>query len=261
MPEEFKDLIMSHLKRDALVSSLKKGVRFDERAFDEFRKIEIQKNVIKNAEGSALVKLGNTQVLVGVKFDIVTPYSDRPDEGTLVTNAELLPLANSSFETGPPHEYSIELARVLDRGIRSAECVDVKSFFVEDGKVLGLYIDIYVLDHAGNYTDASGIAAIAALTDTRMPKVEDGKIIRTESKGKLQLKSLPITVSSIKVDNFWLVDPNIEEELAMDCRVTIATTDKHVAAVQKGKGSLTKKEFLDNLDIAFKRSSDIRKML
>lgn len=261
MSDEFKDIIMSHLRKDVLLNSLKKGERFDQRKFDELRSIEIQKNVIKNAEGSAFVKLGNTQVLVGVKFDMVVPYPDRPDEGTLITNAELLPLANSTFEPGPPDENSIELARVVDRGIRSAECVDPKSLFIEAGKALGLYIDIYVLDHSGNYLDASSIAAIAALTDTKVPKIEDGKIIRTENKGKLSLKVLPVTVTSIKVDNFWLVDPTIEEELAMDSRLTIATTETHIAAVQKGKGSLTKKEFLDNLDIAFKRGNDIRKLL
>ncbi len=261
MGEEFKDIIMSHLRKDVLSNSLKKGERFDQRKFDEFRKIEIQKNVIKNAEGSAFVKLGNTQVLAGIKFDVVTPYPDRPNEGTLVTNAELLPLANSTFEPGPPDENCIELARVVDRGIRSAECIDVKSLFIEEGKVLSVYIDLYVLDHSGNFIDASSIAAIAALTDTRVPKVEDGKIIRTEHKGKLDLKALPVTVTAIRVDGFWLVDPTLEEELAMESRLTIATTDKHVAAVQKGKGFLTKKEFLDNLDIAFKRSSDIRKLL
>ncbi|MBS3067380.1 exosome complex protein Rrp42 [Candidatus Micrarchaeota archaeon] len=261
MSEEFKEIIMSHLRKDVLSNSLKKGERFDQRKFDEFRSIEIQKSVIKNAEGSAFVKLGNTQVLVGVKFDVVTPYSDRPNEGTMVTNAELLPLASSTFEPGPPDENSVELARVVDRGIRSAECIDVKSLFIEEGKVLSVYIDLYVLDHSGNFIDASSIAAIAALTDTKVPKVEDGKIIRKEHKGKLDLKALPVTVTSIRVDDFWLVDPTIEEELAMDSRLTIATTGTHVAAVQKGKGSLTKKEFLDNLDIAFKRGNDIRKLL
>lgn len=261
MSEDFKDLMLSHLKKDVLFNSLRKGERFDQRAFDAFREVEIQKNVIKNAEGSAFVKLGNTQVLVGIKFDVVVPYPDRPDEGTLVTNAELLPSASSSFEPGPPDENSIELARVVDRGIRSSECIDVKSLFIEEGKALGLYIDIYVMDYAGNYTDASSIAAIAALTDTKMPKVEGGKVVRTEFRGKLEPKSLPVTTTSVRVGDVWLVDPTLEEELAAESRLTIATTETHVAAVQKGRGALTKKEFLDNVDIAFKRGNDIRKLL
>lgn len=257
----FKDLIVAEMGRDVLLSTLSKGKRFDGRAFDEFRQVEVQKHVIPNAEGSALVKLGKTQVLAAVKFDMITPYADRPNEGTMVTSAELLPLANASFEPGPPDENSIELARVVDRGIRSAETVDFKSLFVEDGKALGVYIDLYVLDHAGNYMDASGIAALAALLDARMPKVEGGKIIRTESTGPLKVHALPLTVTSVKIGESWLVDPNLEEEAAHETRITIATTDTHVCAVQKGKGSLSKKEFFDNVEIAFKRGRDIRKLL
>lgn len=261
MSEEFKDVITSHLRKDVLLNLLKKGERYDQRKFDEFRPIEIQKGPIKNAEGSAFVKLGNTQVLAAVKFDVVTPYADRPNEGTLVTGAELLPLANSSFEPGPPDENSIELARVVDRGIRSSECIDVKSLFIEQGKVLSLYIDLYVIDYSGNYTDASSIAAIAALTDAKMPKVEDGKIIRKEFTGKLELSSLPVTVTSVKIDSYWLADPTIEEELALDSKLTIATTDKHVCAVQKSIGGLSKREFLDNMELSFRLGNEIRKLL
>lgn len=261
MVEEFKDLMLSHLKKDALLTSLKQGKRFDERKFDEYRKIEIKKGVIPNAEGSAFVKLGNTQVLVGTKFDIATPFTDKPDEGTLVTSAELLPLASSTFETGPPDENAIELARVVDRGIRSSECIDLKSFFIEEGKVLGVYIDIYVLDHSGNLIDASAIAAIAALTDTRVPKVENGKIIRGEFVKKLNIRELPVATTFNRIGDYWLVDSTIEEELGTDCRITISTTETHVCTMQKGKGGLTRKELLENADIAFKKGNEIRKLL
>lgn len=261
MAEEFKNIVMGHIKRDLLINSLKKERRFDGRPFDEFRPIEIQKDVIKTAEGSALVKLGMTSVLVGIKFDVVAPFSDRPDEGILMTNAELLPIASPTFEGGPPDERSIELARTVDRGIRSSEAIDLTSFFIEEGKVLGLFVDIYVLDYAGNLTDAAALAATAALTTTKVPKVEDGKIIRGEYSGTLKLKSLPVATTFVKVGEYMLLDPTRDEELAADCRLTIATINDYVCAMQKGKGSLTREELLKNIEIAFKKGDELRNML
>ncbi len=261
MGEEVKDIIMSHIRRDIMGNTLGKGVRFDGRKFDEFRPISVQRTVIKTAEGSAIAKIGDTQVLVATKFDIVKPFADRPTEGVLVTNSELLPLASPSFEPGPPNENSIEVARVVDRAVRSAECVDLNSFFVEDEKVLGLYLDIYVLDHAGNYTDAATIAATAALLDTKMPKVEGGKIIRGEYTGMLNPSKLPVTTTMIKVGEHWLTDPSRDEERVLETVLTIGTTEEHVCAMQKGRGSLTRDELVSAMEIAFKRGDDIRKIL
>ncbi len=261
MGEEVKDIIMSHIRRDIMGATLEKGVRFDGRKFDEYRPVEVQKGVIKTAEGSAIGKIGDSMVLVAAKFDIVKPFADRPTEGVLITNSELLPLASPGFEPGPPNENSIEVARVVDRAIRSAEVVDINSFFVEDEKVLGLYLDIYVLNHSGNYTDAATLAATAALMDAKRPKVEGGKIIRGENTGPLGLPRLPVTTTMIKVGNHWLVDPSRDEERVLETSLTIGTTEEHVCAMQKGRGSLTREELSDAIDIAFKTGNDLRRVL
>ena len=259
--EELKDIIMSHLRRDVLNNTLAKGTRFDGRVFDEYRKIEIQSGVLTTAEGSALAMIGDTRVLSAVKFDVVKPFSDRPTEGVMVTNGELLPTASPTFEPGPPNQYSIELARVVDRSIRSAECVDLNSFYIEPEKVLGLYIDLYVLNHSGNFTDTATLAATSALLNAKMPKVEGGKIIRGEYTGKLKVSAVPLSTTMVKVGNHWLVDPSREEERVVETHLTISTTEEHVCTIQKGKGSLSRDELLSNIDIAFKRGDDIRKML
>ncbi len=261
MGEEVKDIIMSHIRRDMMANTLAKGVRFDGRKFDEYRPIEVQRGAIKTAEGSAIGKIGDTTVLVAIKFDVVKPFSDRPREGVMMTNAELLPLASPGFEPGPPDENSIEAARVVDRAIRSAECVDLNSFFIEEEKVLGLYIDIYVLNHAGNYTDAASLAAAAALLDTRLPKIEGGKIIRGEYTGPLNPTRIPVTTTMIKVGQDWLIDPSRDEERVRQTVLTIGTTEEHVCAMQKGRGSLSKDELVSAMEIAFKRGDDIRSIL
>lgn len=261
MAEELKDIVMSRIRKDVLLTTLAKGTRYDGRPFDGFREISIQKGALKSADGSALVSIGGTKVLASVKFDIATPFSDRPKEGVLISNAELLPTASPSFEPGPPDENSVEFARIVDRAVRSAECVDLKSFFVEDGKVISLFLDLYVMDHAGNFIDAGTLAAAAALADAKMPKLEGAKILRGEYVGPLNPRALPVSVTMIKVGKNWLVDPSRDEELAQDGRLTIATTSEHVCAIQKGRGSITKGELTEALDIAFRKGNEIRAMI
>jgi exosome complex component RRP42 len=261
MGDDLKSIITGQIKRDALVSSLKNGKRFDDRGMFDLRNAEITTEVITTAEGSALVKMGKTQVLVGVKIGMATPFPDRPDEGVIITSAELLPVASPYFEPGPPGMESIELARVVDRGIRSAEVIDLKKLFVEEGKVLAVYIDIYTLDHGGNLIDAAALAAIAALKTAKMPKIEEGKIVYGEYTGKLDIPSSPVTTTFIKTGDYWLVDPLLDEEYAAETRITIATTEQHVCAVQKSFGSLSKKEFLDLIDMAFKKGNELRAQL
>lgn len=261
MGEEATNMIMAELRKDVLLTSLKKGTRYDGRKPDQFREIDIKKGVIGTAEGSAIANIGGTKVLAAIKFSMATPFPDRPDEGVLISNAELLPAASPVFEPGPPGEECIELARVVDRAVRSAECIDLKSLYVEPEKVLAAFLDIYVLDHKGNYTDAATLAASAAMVDAKVPKVEDGKVIYGEHARDLGPKALPVSTTFGKIGEYWLLDLSRDEEVALDTELTVATTEDHVCAMQKSKGKITKKELMDNMDIAFKTGKDIRNML
>jgi exosome complex component RRP42 len=254
--------ILNELKRDNLRNLLSQGKRLDERGFFEYRPVEVRKGVVPNAEGSALGRIGKTQVLCGVKFDIAKPFPDRPEEGVLSTGAELAPLASSEFEPGPPSDESIELARVVDRGIRSANIVDLSKFYIEPEKVLAIYVDLYVIDHGGNLIDTAALAAMAALNDARMPKIEEGKIIRGEYAGKLDVKSQVVACTFAKLDNSLLLDPLVDEERSMDARITFATTPEHVCAAQKGGwGAFTKKDIIELIDKSFEAGAKLRALV
>ena len=136
---------------------LEKGKRLDDRGLLDTREIKIEQGVIEKAEGSARVYLGKTQVLVGVKVGLGEPFPDTPNEGVLTVNAELVPVASPNFEPGPPDENSIELARVVDRGIRESKCIDNEKLCIEPGKkVFVVFVDIYVLNHDGNLIEREG---------------------------------------------------------------------------------------------------------
>ena len=132
------------IKRDYIHKLAQQGKRIDARKFDEYRKIEIETGVVAKAEGSARVKIGNTQVLTGIKMDVGEPYPDSPDIGVLTTAAELIPLASPDFESGPPQADAIELARVVDRGVRESEVVEVEKLCIEAGEkvwIIFIFID------------------------------------------------------------------------------------------------------------------------
>jgi exosome complex component RRP43 len=54
----------------------------------EFRSTIINKNCISKAEGSALVKVGNTTVICGIKAELVEPENTDPNIGYIVPNIE-----------------------------------------------------------------------------------------------------------------------------------------------------------------------------
>ncbi len=123
------------ISKEYMNDLLSRKERIDKRDFMDYRKIAISTGVIPHAEGSASVYIGDTYVLAGVKLDVGEPMPDKPDEGTLTTSAELLPLASVEYEEGPPSPEAVEFARVVDRGIRAAELIDTPALFIEQGKV------------------------------------------------------------------------------------------------------------------------------
>ncbi|RLG59308.1 MAG: RNA-binding protein [Candidatus Hydrothermarchaeota archaeon] len=257
--------VIAEVKRDYIISLLQQGERIDGRKFYEYRNISVETGKFEKAEGSALVKIGNTQVLVGVKLGIGEPYPDSPDMGVLTTSAELVPLASPTFEPGPPDENAIELARVVDRGIRESECIDFEKLCIVEGeKVWIVFVDIHVLDYDGNLFDASSLGAIAALLNAKFPKLEDDRIIYSEKTNQgLPIIEKPIETTFAKINNKIVLDPNLDEELVMDARLTIATTEKgEYCALQKGgSGTFSQEEILEIIDVSIEKSKELRKFL
>ncbi len=255
--------VLSKVRKEFITSFLDKGKRVDGRDFMEYRHIEAETNVVENAEGSALVRLGTTQIIAGLKVEIVEPFPQEPDRGIMITNAELLPLASENFEPGPPDERTIEFARVVDRGIRSAEVVDLSKYYIDEGKVLGFFVDLYVLDYGGNLFDAGTLAAALALKTARLPKIENGELIRGEYSGGLDLdiNKLPTSTTFTKIGDNIILDPNVDEEMAYDSQLVVTVNDDYVVAMQKrGTGSFKKSEVLNLVDKSFEKRKDLKKL-
>ena len=271
--------IISSIKREYLSKLAEHGKRADGRKFDEFRKIAIETGVASRAEGSARVKIGNTQVIAGIKMDVGEPYSDSPDCGVLTTAAELIPMASPDFEAGPPRGDAIELARVVDRGVRESEVVELEKLCIVPGeKVWIVFIDIHILDYDGNLFDAASLAALAALMTTKVP-IERFKPALEKLQKKfpsikqyldehpkdfpLPLIEPPISCTAVKYNGVVVMDPSLDEEEIAEARLTVATDkNEDIRAMQKGlSGSLTKDEIKKIIKSSIDNGKEIRKIL
>jgi exosome complex component RRP42 len=251
------------MSREHILKLLEKGIRLDGRKLTEFRPVTIEYNISAGAEGSARIMFGETELLAGVKLAVETPYPDTPDRGSLMVNAELMPLSNPNFEPGPPKIEAIELSRVVDRGIRESESIDVKKLCIREGeKVWMVIIDICTINAAGNLIDASALGALAALKVAKFPKFEDDKVdysVKTDV--SIPLLKEPIAVTIYKIGKFLIVDPLEEEEKVADARLTITSeVDGSLCSLQKGGASpLTIDEIDEMVGIAVEKAKELRK--
>src|SRR5256712_11997711 len=222
-----------------MVELLAKGKRVDGRSQDETRALKIETRLIEKANGSAKVSLGNTQVIAGVKVATGTPFADTPDKGVLMVNAEVLPLSSPYAEACPPDEHAIERARVVDRGVREAELVDLSKLVLIAGKsVYTVFVDVNILNVDGNLFDATSYAVVSALRTAKMPKFEaDGeKVTNTGKLTPLPVQKTPVSITMARIGTIIVVYPTAEEEAVMVDRKTLTHyADEHILHGQLGE--------------------------
>lgn len=231
-------IIVEHLRKQQMWDSLSKGKRLDGRNLDDLRPMEIEMGLIKKANGSARVRLGNSEVVAGVKVETGEPFEGLESKGALILSAEVLPTASPHIEPGPPDEETVELARVVDRGIRESEMLDLNKLVLVTGEIVYvIFVDCSVINADGNLFDATSYAAVASLMNSKLPvfEIRDGKVVDTGEKQNSPITTLPVSITAVRIGDSILLDPTAEEEACMDARITITTnSDNNFAAVQKG---------------------------
>jgi len=231
--------IIDKLKKTKILDLLQEGKRIDGRALNEPRPLVIDTGVIPHANGSARARLGDTEIVAGVKVQPDRPFPDMGEKGIFICTAEILPLAHPSAETGPPQPDVIELARVVDRGIRESGMIDLSQFVLEkDKSVIGLFADSVVTDHDGNLFDTCSYATVAAIITSKIPKWEmkdDSPVLVEGQESDAPITTIPISVTMGLIGDFIIVDPNLDEWECLDARITITTnSDGNIVALQKG---------------------------
>ena len=253
------------VNKKKILKLIEEDKRLDGRKLLDYRgPITIETGGVKTAEGFAKVTIGDTVVLAGVKLGIEKPYSDRPDEGGIMVNAELTPLSSSQYESGPPGMKAVEIARVIDRGIRESHAIDVKKLCIKKGeKAWFVMVDIISINDAGNLFDAAGLAVLAALHDTTLREYdpETGVVdYKSKTTKKLPIKKQTVPIAVYKIGGKLLVDPSSEEELCYDARLIVGSDEKGtISALQKGGEEPISVEDVDKMvDIALEKATMLR---
>lgn len=263
----------SNLTRETLNKMFTEDKRFDGRTILDYRPLVIETGISNKAEGSARVRLGKTEVLVGVKMETAEPYTDSPDKGNLMVSCDLLPLASPRFEQGPPKFPAIELPRLVDRALRESGMIDFhKLVITPKERVWTVIVDIYPVNDDGNIVDASAIGAAVALSQVRLPALDKdtGKVDYhqepTDKKLPLVAGIIPLSMTFYKLGANLILDPTREEEEACDMKITFGASKWNkqfmINSCQKtGELSLSEEEIEKILELLPKKYEELNEKL
>lgn len=84
------------------------------RCYSAFMQLIHLPGSISTADGSALVRLGDTTIVCGVKAEIAEPDLNSPSAGFLVPNLDLPAICSPKFKPGPPSEEAQVLSEKLN---------------------------------------------------------------------------------------------------------------------------------------------------
>jgi len=224
---------------------LAEQLRPDGRELGEWREVSLNVGSISTADGSALVRLGDTTVVCGVKAEIAEPELDTPEHGFLVPNLDLPAICSPKFKPGPPTEEAQVLSDRLNEVLVAAQVVPLSSLCIARGRAAWvLYVDATCINYDGNAFDATLLAMVAALRNTRLPQASfDEETGRTTCSRKarlpLQVGRVPASMSFGVFDGTHvLADPTSFEEPLLETTLSISVDENGglVSVTQLGLG-------------------------
>ncbi len=202
--------------------------RIDGRAADQLRPIEIIPNFNQFAEGSCLIRCGNTQVLCTASVEEKTPPHVPDGEGWVTAEYSMLPRANrersrrdvSKLKLSP---RSAEIQRLIGRALRCA--VDLKKLGPRS-----ITVDCDVLQGDGGTRTASVTGGFVALSFALYKLMEQG-ILK-----EMPLKTCVAAISAGIVNDELLLDLCYEEDSAAQVDLNCVMTGEGELVELQGTG-------------------------
>ncbi|KAK4846025.1 hypothetical protein QYF36_012194 [Acer negundo] len=259
---------LSEGEKEFIKGGVAQDLRSDGRKRYTYRPIYVETGVIPQANGSARVRLGATDVIASVKAELGKPSALQPDKGKVALFIDCSPTAEPTFEGRGGEELSAELSGALQRCLLGSKSgagagIDLSSLIVVEGKVCwDLYIDGLVISSDGNLLDALGAAIKAALSNTGIPTVhvvagasndEQPEVdISDEEFLHFDTSGVPVIVTLTKVGKHYIVDATSEEESQMSSAVSISINRQgHICGMTKRGGSgIDPSVILDMISVA-----------
>jgi len=205
---------------------LEQKVRPDGRGLTKVRKPIIVRGSLAQADGSALVRMGNTTVICGLRLEVGVPQAVKPKHGRLEIGMHLTPLCSPKFSVGRATEHAIAMAENLATTITATGVVELSELCIRSGSsVWVVYADCLCLDYDGNAFDCALLALVAALRDLRIPETEvdeQGVVyMGSQRSQRLTIAHTPVACTFGMIDDFVLADPTAEEEDLLNASWTI----------------------------------------
>ena len=205
------------------------GVRPDGRKLGERRAMAVSAGNIATADGSAIVRLGSTSVVCGIRAELAPPRPEEPEQGYLVPNISLPAMCSPHCKPGPPSMAAQAATQFLSRVLDSSGCVSTADLVVVPGRLVWcLYIDLVCLDHSGNLWDCAVASLVAALGTVSLPQVslepDTGAItVDPTSRTPLTLHSRPVSCTSavFPARSAGSLGSGLPESISYTCSLTI----------------------------------------
>lgn len=244
-------LLLSKAEVQCIVDGVEQDYRTDGRLCEDYRQVEIETRVLPNTNGSSRVKVGTTEVMVGVKAEVVDVDLHRPDLGMISIAVDCSATASPQFVGKGSTETEDDILSVLNLLYTSIDAVDLSKLLIVKGESCWLLnIDVLYVQCGGNIYDAASIALKAALYSTTIPNVSvSGEGIEMELEisddpyhvWKLDTSNCPLCVTIYEIGESYAVDVSEEE---IEC----STGHLHVGILRGGEVSAMEKGGPGNLD-------------
>ena len=223
--------------------------RKNNRSNNEMRPLKIEVGVNKHAEGSALIKFGDTHVICTASIENHVPRWMRgSNEGWITAEYGMLPRSthermNREAARGKQSGRTMEIQRLIGRSLRQA--VDLK--YLKD-KTINIDCDVIQADGGTRTASISGacVALFAAIKNSH----DDQRAIKEH-------------VAAISIglkDVFPLLDLDYEEDSSADTDLNVVMTENGGIIEIQGtaeKNSFTKDQLDEMLESASEGISDI----
>jgi len=214
--------------------------RSDGRGLKSLRSVKITRNYLKHAEGSVLIKIGDTKVICSASVEErVPPFLRNTGKGWVTAEYSMLPRSThtrTSREKGGGNGRAFEIQRLIGRSLRSV--TDLSAFGERT-----LWIDCDVIQADGGTRTASITGAYVALVDAFR------KMIKNDLIEKVPVKDSVAAISVGKVEGEVLLDLNYEEDskAEVDMNVVMTGAGKFVEIQGTAEGGVFTKKEMDEL--------------
>ena len=150
--------------------------RADGRAYDELRPVELTRDYVKFAEGSVLIRCGDTVVLCNASVEEKTPPHVAEGHGWVTAEYSMLPRANRQrsrrdIDKLKLNGRSAEIQRLIGRSLRAA--VDMEALGERT-----ITVDCDVLQGDGGTRTASITGGFVALALACRRLMAEGKVLK-----------------------------------------------------------------------------------